>query len=149
MKALAFAIATIALAGCATPPCECTCDEPATQRTLVILNDPVAPAALVAPVAPASASVLAGEDEIRPDCEEEWSDNWSGVALCVRMGTEGFREVQRFVDEHRIREGDTTPEAKILSQCFREWRDNNGNPNWSGVSLCTRMQWDGYKELNP
>ena len=62
MRAIAVAIATIALTGCAT-------DSPEVAT-----------------------SALAGEDEIRPVCEERWEDNWARIALCVEQQTEGFRE---------------------------------------------------------
>jgi hypothetical protein len=124
MKAIVVAIATVTLSGCATDSYEgAKKDEPVT-------------------------SALAGEYKIRPNCEKERPDDYSGIALCVRMQTRGLQEVQGFIEEHNIRDGDTTPEAKILAKCSRE-RQTRDHPDWSGIALCVRMQWRGYKELNP
>jgi hypothetical protein len=118
MRAVAVAIASIVLTGCATA------------------------------AKPSATGVLAGEDKIRPACEEEWPGDWSMIASCVRTETQGFRAVQGFVDVHSIRDSSTTPQAKILAKCSREWR-THGHPNWSMIASCVRTQWAGYRELNP
>lgn len=101
------------------------------------------------PAAHMAPSTLEGQDRIRPNCEKEWPDDWSAIALCVRTGTEGFQEVKRFVESHHVRLGDGTPEAKIVDKCLRDWPDNHGQPSWPAIALCVRQQWAGYKELNP
>lgn len=125
IKATVALVAAIALSGCATY----------SEETLA--------------ATPAGSSSLAGEDKIRPHCEEEWPGDWSSIAFCVRRRTEGFREVERFVEGHDIRDGDTTPEADIFAKCSREWQSIKGHPDWSAIAFCIRRQWEGYKELNP
>ena len=129
MKVVAAAIATICLIGCTTHS-----------------NEDVRKADRVP--APAATSSLAGEDEIRPDCEEEWAGDYSMIANCVDRQTRGFRDVQRLVETHNIQDGDTTPEAKIFDACFREWRRDD-HPDWTMIGHCFERQWDGYKRLNP
>lgn len=130
MKAVVVAIVSIVLSGCAT-----------TSNGDTGKDDLAAQ--------PIGTGVLAGEDKIRPSCEKEWADDWSTIALCVRTQARGFREVQRFVEEHSIRDGVTTPQAKIFAKCSREWRTSHGHPDWSAIALCVRTQWAGYTELNP
>ncbi len=89
-------------------------------------------------------SALAGEDKIRPSCEEEWPGDWAMIALCVERQTEGFWKVQRLLEEHNIRDGDTTPEAKIFAKCSRERRGD-----WSSIAFCFERQWAGYTQLHP
>ena len=122
MKAIFVAIATIGLAGCTTYP-----------------NEDVRTADL---------SALAGEDEIRPSCEEEWAGDYAMIALCIERKTRGFRDVQRLLEEHNIRNGDTTPEAKIFADCSRKWRSSHG-PTWSMIALCFERQLGGYRQLYP
>jgi hypothetical protein len=85
----------------------------------------------------------------RPSCEEESPGNWPKIAHCVESQTRGFRDVQRFLEEHNIRNGDTTPEAKIFTKCSREWRNSHGHPDWSAIAFCVKTQWAGYRQLNP
>ncbi len=75
--------------------------------------------------------------------------DWSGIGLCVEVQADGLRKVQRFVGDHGIQPGDTTPEAQILETCSRKWRNADGRPDWSGIALCVEMQWDGYGRLHP
>ncbi|HKV76578.1 MAG TPA: hypothetical protein VJP02_00465 [Candidatus Sulfotelmatobacter sp.] len=125
MKAMVVAIITIALSGCATDPYD------GAQKGEPVTN------------------ALAGKDKIiRSTCEKEWVDDYPAIAFCVRTQTRGLREVQGFVEEHNIRDGDTTPEAKIFAKCSREWQ-SRGNPDWTATAFCLRTQWRGYKELNP
>jgi len=130
MRAVVVAIVTIALTGCATYSYD-------DARK----DDPTA--------APVATSTLAGEDNIRPHCEEEWSDDWSAIAFCVKTRTRGFREVQQFLEEHNIRDGDATPEAKIFTNCSRKWRNSYGHPDWFAIAFCIKRQWAGYRQLNP
>ena len=130
MKAIVAAIATIALSGCATYSYE-----DAQKDDLA--------------ATPIATSALAGEDKIRPNCEEEWPGDWSAIAFCVKRQTRGFREVQGFLEEHNIRDGDTTPEAKIFADCSREWRRSHGRPNWPMLAACFERQLAGYRQLNP
>jgi hypothetical protein len=130
MKAIFVAIATIALAGCTTYP-----------------NEEVRKADLAA--TPIATSALAGEDEIRPSCEEKWAGEYAMIALCVETQTQGFRDVQRLLEEHNIRNGDTTPEAKIFADCSRKWRRSHGRPNWPMIASCFERQWAGYRQLYP
>jgi hypothetical protein len=130
MKAIVVAIATIALSGCATYSYE-------DARKDDIEATPIA------------TSALAGEDKIRPSCEEEWPGDWSAIAFCVKTRTLGFREVQQFLEEHNIRDGDSTPEAKIFTKCTRKWRNSHGHPDWSAIAFCVKTQWAGYRQLNP
>ncbi len=130
MKAIVVAIATIALSGCATYPYEDARNEDLAA-------------------APVATSALAGEDKIRPSCEEEWPGDWSAIAFCVERQTRGFRELQRLLEEHNIRDGDTTPEAKIFAKCSREWGNSHGHPDWSAIAFCFERQWRGYRQLNP
>jgi hypothetical protein len=71
------------------------------------------------------------------------------IALCVERQTRGFRDVQRLVEEHNIRNGDTAPEAKIFAKCSREWRSSHGRPDWAMIALCFERQWAGFRQLNP
>ncbi len=122
MKAIFFAIATIGLAGCTTYP-----------------NEDVRKADL---------SALAGEDEIRPSCKEEWAGDYSAIAFCVKRKTRGFRDVQRLLEEHNIRNGDTTPEAKIFAKCsrvcgLRVFTATGGEGAERGVGRA----WGGFRSL--
>lgn len=91
----------------------------------------------------------AGEDKIRPSCEEEWPGDWAMIASCVERQTDGFWKVQRLLEEHNIRDGDTTPEAKIFTKCSREWGNSHGRPRWTMIASCFERQWAGYRQLNP
>ena len=137
MKAIFVAIATIGLAGCTTY----SYDERSRQYAVARKADLAA--------TPIATSALAGEDEIRPSCEDEWPGDWAMIALCVERQTRGFRDVQRLLEEHNIRNGDTTPEAKIFAECSRKWRSSHGRPDWAMIALCFERQLAGYRQLNP
>ena len=128
MKAMVALLATIALSSCATHSHEGNRNEDLSAT-------------------PTPTVALDGEDRIRPNCEEEWSGDWSAIARCVEMRTEGYREVQRFVEQHDIRDGGATPEADILAECSREWRNTYGHPDWSAIALCVEMRSEGYREV--
>ena len=129
MKAIIVAIATIALAGCTTYP-----NEEGRKANLA--------------AAPIATSTLAGEDEIRPNCEKKWPGNYSMIADCIEIQTQGFRAVQRLLEEHNIRNGDTTPEAKIFADCSRNWRSGSDSI-WSMIAWCFERQLAGYRRLYP
>jgi len=107
MRATVIAIALTGLASCATYS-----NEDARQA---------APEAK-----PIATSALVGEEEIRPSCEEEWPDDWAMIAGCVERQTRGFQAVRRLLEQHDIRDGDTTPEVQIFGNCSREWRNHLG-----------------------
>ena len=142
MKAILVAIAAIGLAGCTTYPNEDArkADQAATPIATRAADQVATPTATVA---------LAGESEIRPACEEEWSGDWAMIALCVERQTQGFRDVQRLLDEHNIPDGDTTPEAEIFAKCSSEWQSHQGRPDWAMIALCSERQVAGYRQLHP
>jgi len=74
MKATLVLIATIALSGCATYSHE-------SNR-----KDDLA-------ATPTATIALAGEDKIRPNCEEEWSGDWSAIALCLERQWAGYKQL--------------------------------------------------------
>jgi hypothetical protein len=129
MKAIFVAVATITLAGCTTYP-----------------NEEVRKADTAA--TPIATSALAKEARIRRNCEAEWAGDYSMIAACVERQTRGFRDVQRLLEEHNIRNGDTTPEAKIFADCSRKWRSSQG-PEWSMIAHCFERQLAGYRQLYP
>ena len=86
----------------------------------------------------------------RPSCEEESPGNWPKIALCFERQTRGFQDVQRLLEEHNIRNGDTTtPEVKIFADCSRERRRSDGRPNWPMIAHCFERQLAGYRRLYP
>ena len=106
------------------------------------------------PPAPTTSTETNLENEIRSQCEKEWinpsgNPEWSAIARCVERRTEGYREVQRYVQDHNIQEGDITPEADILSACHREWINPSGNPEWSAIARCVERRLSGYRKLHP
>ena len=73
MKAVVVAIATIALTACAT-----------------LSEEPNATTSSEEPIA---TSTLAGEDKIRPSCEEKWSGDWAMIAYCFERQWAGYRRM--------------------------------------------------------
>jgi hypothetical protein len=128
MRAIVVAIALIGLGSCATYS-----NEDARQA---------GPEAT-----PIATSALVGEEEIRPSCEEEWPDDWAMIAGCVERQTRGFQAVRRLLEQHDIRDGDTTPEAQIFSNCSREWRNHLGQPDWAMIAGCVERQTRGFQAV--
>jgi hypothetical protein len=128
MKIIVALFAMLALSSCATSSPEGHRSEPlsATPRRTVALD---------------------GEDKIRPNCEDEWSGDWSAIAFCVESRTEGYRDVQRFVEQHDIRDGGGAPEASILAECSREWRSRYHAPDWSTIAFCVESRTEGYRDV--
>jgi hypothetical protein len=98
---------------------------------------------------PVASSDLAGEDKIRSHCEKERAGDWSAIAFCVERRTEGFRDVQRFMEEHNIQDGDKTPEAEILAECSGGRTNPYGHTDWPAIAFCVERQWAGYRKLHP
>lgn len=73
MKTVVVAFATIAATGCATHSTE-----------------DVRKADVATPIA---TSGLAGEDEIRPSCEEEYTGDWAMIAHCFERQLDGYRRL--------------------------------------------------------
>lgn len=109
MKAIFVAIATIGLAGC-------TMHGNGDVREAELAHRK----ADLSPTPSATSAALAGEDEIRPSCEKKWAGDWAMIALCVKTQTQGFRDMQRLVEEHNIRNGDTTPRGKDFHRVLSE-----------------------------
>jgi hypothetical protein len=82
MKAIFVAIATIALVGCTTYSYE-----DAQKDDLAAPPAPTPTRSTTSGSEPARGqSALAGEDEIRPSCEEKWAGEWSMIVACVERG---------------------------------------------------------------
>ncbi len=94
----------------------------------------------------------AWKDEIRSHCEKKHTGHdgpqWDRISWCVDQRTEGYQSVQRFVEVNGIEDGDETPEAKILTACYRKHTSYDG-PQWDRISWCVDKQLDGYRKLYP
>ncbi len=117
MRAIAVAIATIALTGCATYSFE------------------------------DAKSTLAAEDEIRSSCEQQLPNDYRMQEHCLETQTQGYREVQAFVEKHNIHEGSTSPAAMILEMCMTKW--GIGHFDWRMVVHCAEKQLPAYRRLHP